>query len=67
MMKKLVGIVLHTVGVIMLTLAYTEYIAVVSQISKFLNRVPPEKVIFLLTAGGLCTIIGLYKILTSKK
>ncbi len=67
MMKKLVGIVLYTAGVVMLTLAYKEYIAVVSQISKFLKGAPPEKVILLLAAGGFCTIVGLYKILTSKK
>lgn len=63
-MKKFVGIALYTAGVVMLTLAYTEYIAVASQLSKFLKGSPPEKVILLLVPGAICTISGLYKILT---
>lgn len=64
-MKKFVGIALYTAGVVMLTLAYTEYITVASQLSKFMKGSPPDKVILLLVPGGICTIAGLYKILTT--
>jgi len=67
MIKKITGILFHTVGVVMLTLAYKEYYSLTSRVSKFMKGAPPEKVLILLSSGIICTMIGLFLIYTAPK
>ena len=62
MKNRITGVVFHTAGVVMLTLAYKEYYSALSRASKFFKGAPPEKVIILLAVGAICTLFGLYKI-----
>lgn len=67
MIKKITGILFHTAGVVMLTLAYEEYYSVASKVSRYMNGAPPEKVLILLSGGIVCTMTGLYLIYKSPK
>ncbi|MDH3974112.1 MAG: DUF3185 family protein [Deltaproteobacteria bacterium] len=62
MIKKITGILFHTAGVVMLTLAYKEYYSVAAKVSKLVKGAPPEKVLILLSGGIVCTMIGLFLI-----
>ena len=62
MKNKLIGVIFHSAGVVLLTLAYQEYHSVVSKLALFFKGVPPEKVLILLAGGAACTLFGLYHI-----
>ncbi|MBD3274857.1 MAG: DUF3185 family protein [Candidatus Marinimicrobia bacterium] len=59
-MKRIIGVGLIVVGIILLVNGYNMYNSLGSQMNEFLTGSPPEKAIWYLIGGGFSTIAGIY-------
>lgn len=61
--RKLIGVALLAVGVILLVLGFNEYGAFGSRLARALGSGPSNKVLMLFITGGVCTALGLMQTL----
>ena len=67
MKNRFTALLFYTAGVVMLTLAYEEYVSPASTVYQLFRGALPEKILLLLAGGGVCTVIGLITILSPRK
>ena len=65
--KKIIGIIFLMAGSSMLTLAYVRYDSLSVRAFKLFKGGMPDKVLYLAIGGGVCTIIGIYRILKARR
>ena len=66
MNAKTLGIVLLVVGIILLGWGYNISQSVSSQFSSAFSGSPSDKAMYMFISGGICAVLGIFKILGSK-
>ena len=66
-MKRIIGIALLVVGIVLLCMAYDSYHSAASGVSRVVTGTSTDKTMWLLVGGSLGTLVGLGGLLTGSK